>query len=85
MEFQIPNSYFQILSVSAPLRSDHTRSLSSTLRSVSTQVASLAQSVRAQLQSHAQEVASVAVFLASDAAVRVNGVTVPIDSGWLTY
>jgi NAD(P)-dependent dehydrogenase (short-subunit alcohol dehydrogenase family) len=32
-----------------------------------------------------EEVAGVAVFLASDAAARINGVAVPVESGWLTY
>jgi NAD(P)-dependent dehydrogenase (short-subunit alcohol dehydrogenase family) len=31
------------------------------------------------------EIASVAVFLASDAASRVNGVNIPVDRGWQAY
>jgi NAD(P)-dependent dehydrogenase (short-subunit alcohol dehydrogenase family) len=32
-----------------------------------------------------QQVVSVALFLASDAAVRVNGAAIPIDAGWIAY
>ena len=31
------------------------------------------------------QVAAVALFLAQDAAVRVNGVAIPVDGGWIAY
>jgi NAD(P)-dependent dehydrogenase (short-subunit alcohol dehydrogenase family) len=34
---------------------------------------------------HPREIAAVAVFLASDAASRINGTTIPVDSGWIAY
>jgi NAD(P)-dependent dehydrogenase (short-subunit alcohol dehydrogenase family) len=32
-----------------------------------------------------EEVAALAVFLASDAARRINGACIPVDSGWIAY
>lgn len=32
-----------------------------------------------------EEIASVAVFLATDAASRINGVAIPVDGGWISY
>jgi NAD(P)-dependent dehydrogenase (short-subunit alcohol dehydrogenase family) len=32
-----------------------------------------------------EQVAAVAVFLATDAAARINGAVIPVDGGWAAY